>query len=1128
MEKRQIHKSEDSRIIRFKQITGIYFEKLRKKQRARLFVISAGIILWGVILLAGLEYFFFLSAYVKLITLIALSCGSLAVALHLKQEEYRSFFSSFYNAFSRRYEIPELANAFDLYLKKDPASSLRSAAIKQNLDKLDYEKVKGYLRDYVKSQPAVRSLRTAYGMLSVSAILLIGLVIFQPLALERLAHPWKNYFPPNPYTYSVRPGSITLEQGRSFKPSIRFEGEKPADLKLAFKTDIEEKYRTRIPVETFDDSITFSSLSFNTDGTYYFEMDGYKSEMYRAGVQLLPRFESLAVTVTPPAYTRLDTTSYNYPFSKIRAYRGSKLLLEGTTNKPVSGLSLIRQQKADTLALTPRDQKFYTHNFELTGQDTLAFAMLDNHGLSNKNFFEFIVEPVDDEHPFVQLIKPETNVEMKNPEDLIIEYEASDDFGLTAARLYYEIQRAFKNDAKKQSIRLSVPALNRPEQFNWQVPQLNPKPRDVISYWIEVWDNDQLSGSKKARSRSLTITFPSLTDFVDELENRETNAQEKLQDISDSYEQMKQEYDRFKEQLKENPRGNWEQKQSLDQIKKQQEAIDEKVEELNEEFEKIRKEIENSDLLSEESRKAYEELQQLMKEIDDPELARALEELQKALGNISQEELRKALENYEFNEQQYQERLKRTIELFKTLKLNSDLEKMAKAFEELSKEEKALSDEELNNSEELSKQEAVKQDLEKLEKELQKLSDNPPQKAKQKLTELQEEAGKEVDDAKQELRENIKQLENDSSGKNNNQVNEQQKRIQQQFDKLAKQMRNARQQLNQQRRQVNITALQYILHSLINLSQNQEELSRETERLSNRSQAFVEKAREEQQIEEQFSQIADSLFKVSSEIPGFSNAINRKKNIVQKNLEMAVEQLAERDKSRATYAERQSLGGINELSTMIASLLNQLQNSQSQGGGGGSMSMQQFMEQIRQMSGQQQQLNEQIQNFINDIQGDRLSEDQVDRLNQMARQQNQIRKQIEELQKNGGLESGDKVLSELERLSEEMEQTINDLRGGQTDPQLIKRQQNILSRMLNAEKAIQERGKEDKREGTSAKDTPVNVPPDITIEELQKKIRKLLNDPNRTKFSEDYQRLIEQYFKLLKDLGAESDSTSMN
>ena len=182
------------------------------------------------------------------------------------------------------------------------------------------------------------------------------------------------------------------------------------------------------------------------------------------------------------------------------------------------------------------------------------------------------------------------------------------------------------------------------------------------------------------------------------------------------------------------------------------------------------------------------------------------------------------------------------------------------------------------------------------------------------------------------------------------------------------------------------------------------------------------------------------------------------------------------------------------------------------------MSSQQMMEQLQQMGENQQQLNQQIQDMINDIQGERLRDDQMERLDQMSRQQNQIRKQLQELQQNGGIDGGDELGSELERMIEQMEETINDLRGGAVDPTLIERQQNILSRMLQAEDALQEREEEERREGQAANEFDQVTPPEITLEELEMQIRNRLNDPDFTKYAPDYQRLIEKYFELLKEI----------
>ncbi|HAW80825.1 MAG TPA: hypothetical protein DCX27_14580 [Balneola sp.] len=328
------------------------------------------------------------------------------------------------------------------------------------------------------------------------------------------------------------------------------------------------------------------------------------------------------------------------------------------------------------------------------------------------------------------------------------------------------------------------------------------------------------------------------------------------------------------------------------------------------------------------------------------------------------------------------------------------------------------------------------------------------------------------------------------------------------------------QAMGQQQEQINVAGLQYVMHSLLTLSTEQEDLVYLSQQTEDRSLAYVELARVQRNVEQIFGALSDTLFNLSKSIPQFSNQINTKSIELKGQLERALSQMAERHQRNSTVASRQAFGGINEIAFLIANLLEQLQNNSGSGqsGNGTPQSIQQMIEQLGEMKGNQQQLNEQLQQMINDMQGERLSNDQMQRLNELAKQQNRIRKQLQELQENGGLE-GDRAGSEIQRMIEDMEDTINDLRGGAVDPNLIERQQNILTRMLDAEKSMQERDEEEKeREGKSPANFERTSPSDITLEELEKQIRSRLNDPNFTKYSPDYQKLIERYFELLKKI----------
>ena len=332
----------------------------------------------------------------------------------------------------------------------------------------------------------------------------------------------------------------------------------------------------------------------------------------------------------------------------------------------------------------------------------------------------------------------------------------------------------------------------------------------------------------------------------------------------------------------------------------------------------------------------------------------------------------------------------------------------------------------------------------------------------------------------------------------------------------AENIRQKKGQMGGQQIQVNLQALEHALLRLLDLSDEQERLSLQTIRTRDRSVGYVELAQRQNQLTRQFGSVADSLFKISSEVPGIPNSVNRKKAETERVMLSSIEQMSERNQSGAVIRSRESLSGINDLASMISSLLEQLMNQSGGGAGGGSMSMEQMLEQMQQMSGDQQQLNRQMQQMVNDMQGNRLSKEQSERLDQLARQQNEIRKQLQELQRSGALEEGDKLMSDLERMIEQMEDSINDLRGGMTDPLMINRQQQILSRMLDAERSLQQRGEEETREGQEADENLRALPPEMTLEQLEREIRSKLQDPDYTRFEEDIQRLIERYFEQMR------------
>ncbi|MCH8557429.1 MAG: hypothetical protein LAT84_06405 [Balneolia bacterium] len=1035
--------------------------------------------------------------------------------------------TDFRRKLTRETELHELRYLLDLSQQTvDAADVLRDAAIDQNLaalQKIDESAHSGTERRitrWIGNSPASVLFRRV--MLVFAGLLFINLLygFMHTDAAQRSLAFFQAYEKPNPFVYTVEPGTGNVEQGSRFYVEITFEGDKPESVSMGIRTRVEDRFRTITLEETRPGTFVSSPKEIFEDSEYVIRMDEFESPKYELTVSQIPRFRELVARVVPPSYTGIEPERYTYPFSRIEMPEGSYLEIEATANKALSSAFItLHDGNREELELTDDSLNAFKAGLTITEPDTLRFRLEDDEGLQNRNPYAFNLRVIRDQEPTVRIVSPEPVVQILNPRDITLRIEARDDYGFSSMRLHYEVREAFSPNVREGSVRISGAApASANVTYEWDLSDLRLQTSDEVTYWVEVFDNDEINGFKSARSERQTIRASSLAESLLEQEEQEDNVERRLEDLTRQQEESRENLRQLRESIIENPDETWEQERMTEEMMQQQEDLSEQVRELQEEFDRMREEMSREDTISEETRRKYEELQQLMDEIDDPAILEMLEQLQESLQNMDQQQIRDAMENLEFSEQNYQERLERTLELFKQLRLEADLDRMSALLEELARQEERVMEMEGDPDSQSQQQQSIQEELEKLQERIEQMPERAPQRRQQRVQDMVDELSPQMDGLQQQLQENIDQLGDDNH--DSNQVQQQQQEIRDGMQEMSQQLTSMRSSMQQEQINVNIAALKSIFHSMLTLSEAQEDQNKITLLLEPNSQAFVQQARSQRNISTNFSAVVDSLFQVAKEVPQFNNATLQYRREVERNIDQSIDYLRERNRNQATTAERLSLGGLNRLTGMIADLIDQL-DQDGDGGGGGGMSAEQMMEQMDQTGEQQQQLNQMIQDFINDMAGDRLTQDEIERLDQMARQQNEIRRQIEELQRSGNLRPGDRLLSEFERMLEDMEDTINDLRGGSTDNILVERQQNILSRMLETREAFDQRDESEERLGETPGEFEREDPPAMTLEELEREIRNRLQDPNQTRFTDDYQQLIRLYFQILQELEGE-------
>ncbi len=1098
----------------FKKLFRAHHNTLHRRRNLSILLIGSAILLGIVSLFVLLESLFFLSPAIKTGFWILAIAAALATGWWTAWHFTVPDFTTFYRSTADRIGLPGLRHVMDLVNSRTSfRSDLLDAAVKQNFEQLSRQQPDDKLTVHIRKHRITRTMQRAVILFGGALMLLVFVFIFLDDAFHRSSTFWISYQRPIPFEFTITPGDTTIEQGNTFQVAVHFPGDSPNQVRLGLRTEQESEYRLQGMSRSDDGTFKSRELELFEDADYFLEMDNYRSDLKHVRVELLPRLQDLVVSVHPPGYTGQDSTKHTYPLNRLEAPAGSRLVIQTRSNKPLEMLRLIAENSSDTLSLSP--DTLITKEISATADERYHFEMRDSFGLANSNPFRFRLSVTNDLPPHVEILSPDSYVHDFVSESIPLLYEFEDDYGFTATALRYRLHKAFLNEPVSGSATLAVPNRTRGiAEYDWDVSDMGLGPLDRLEYWIEITDNNEIDGYQTTRSSTHIIEIPSLASRFFEQEEKEDQIDNRFSEVEDSYRRMQNDLDQLRESIRTNPDDDWEQSQLLDDIQDQRSEIEQQLEDLRREFEELTMDMESRDLMSEETVERYRELQQLMEEIDDPDILRMLKEMQENLSQFDQSQLREQLENISFNEERYRERLERTMELFKSLRLDSDLDRMSKIMEDLGQQEETLSRQEQYGEEELQRQEQIQEQMKELSEKMKQLPEKSPARRQEQMQQMSDELSQMMDDLDRRLEENIDKMQD--GGAEPSELQQEQQDMSHDMEELSQQLSDLRVQMQQESISINLQALRYVLETLILLSDVQEDVAKRTSELTSNSPGFIEQARRQRNINSQFSMITDSLYRVSTEIPQFSNRINDRKREIERHMNRATQYLIDRNRSQATAQEHTSLGGLNEIGTMVADLLDQL-NQMDDGDDGGQMSMQQMMEQMQEMSQDQQQLNQQIQDFINDMQGERLTQDHMERLEQMARQQNRIREQMKELQRSGGRE-GDRLMSEMERLAEEMEDAINDMRGGSTDKLMEERQHNILSRMLEVEESVHKRDEdEEQRLGKTAEEYEAREVPELTMEELRQKIRSGADQTHYTRFRDDYRRLIERYFQLMEE-----------
>jgi hypothetical protein len=332
----------------------------------------------------------------------------------------------------------------------------------------------------------------------------------------------------------------------------------------------------------------------------------------------------------------------------------------------------------------------------------------------------------------------------------------------------------------------------------------------------------------------------------------------------------------------------------------------------------------------------------------------------------------------------------------------------------------------------------------------------------------------------------------------------QQQHAQMQLQRVHSQLSSLRQRMQQQQARTVLNVLRRTTNDLLELSKEEEDLKNQAQSAPSGSQQLRDNAQQQQHVSQDLQNVIAYLLALSKKSFAVTPDMGRAIGDASAHMANALRDLELRNGGTASQEQDRAKASLNKAAVQTQNALQEMM----QGGQGGAGSL---MQQLQQMAQQQMSINMETQQVSGEMRAQEAA--------RLAQEQAAVQKSLEQLNAEAK-QSGDsrRILGDLGKISDEMKEVVNALEQNNVDRETIRKQDQILSRMLDASKSMHERDYEQKRKSESGTPITGKRPAELDPELLNEKqrFREDLLNALQQGYSRDYQELIKKYFELLE------------
>lgn len=883
---------------------------------------------------------------------------------------------------------------------------------------------------------------------------------------ERVVNYRQEFKPEAPFEFVLNSSLIELEEGQDYKVDLKLKG---SDLpQNVYLVSSQGKFlmNKASKIESF---YILRRLKENT--TFYFEGNGFVSKTYTLKINPKSIIGRLEARLNYPAYLgRKNEVIANVADIEIPEGTDVEWILaaKNTSKIEVNWLSSKKSY--------PQESFKFSKKFRQSDQLSIV---LHNQFSKTSDSTSYQINVIKDEFPVVSV---QESLDSISAAIRFFEGTISDDHGLTSLYFVYKI---IKENGSEVSQKVSViktfgTSMNFSHAVDFRRENLSLN--DKIEYYFVVSDNDGVNGAKSSKSSVFTYQLPSLDELNEKRDEDQALNKKELDEVIKKAAEFQKNIQKLKKDMMNSKSADWDKMNKLNQLKEEQNSLEKTLEQLQM---KMNESLQEKNQLSELDKELLEKqdlLQKLLDEVMDDELKDLLKQLEDLMKAQDKNSINEKLEKLNNKSEDMKKQLDRSLELLKKMQVNEKIDDIEKSLQKLAKEQldlkKQTEEKSLPKEQLIEKQKDIDNKFEQVKDDLNKLKEMNEQLERPMNLGDQEELKKETSDELKSAKENL------DKGKNSKAV-ESQKSAADKMEKIAKELEMMQESSSAEQDEEDMTLLRMILKNLMTMSFNQEDTFTQFGKTRTNDPYFRTLGRRQRTLMDDSKIVADSLYALAKRQPQISSFIDKELSDIKQNFDLSMKDIGDRNQRFLQIHLQSAMTSFNNLALMLNESLQDMQSKSQKkgdgacekpGGKGGKPNDGKEAGDMKEM------LKKQLEQMKKGQKpgGNSPGQDGKDgsspipglgnkEISKMVAEQTAIRQRLEQL-RNELNKDGRGQGNTLNPLIDELEKQEKDLLKKNFSREMLNRQQNILTRLLESEKALLERGFEEKRESKSGKD----------------------------------------------------------